>query len=260
VLACIETEHSNHLGAKFDPPDRSGIFQKDPERLIEESCKKQRIQPDQLTLHADRGTSMRSKSVALLLADLGVTKTHSRPHVSDDNPYSETLAELWKYRLMKKIIHSDDALEEKKESVHQIPLSEHWHVLRKIKKDLKVIDKIAAAYGLENKTGELREEIAGRALLEWRPIMLSKYKGAREPLLIGRPSHEISSEIRSEDTAIQVGIYRALKSRLQSKATKKKGLFDIFLCQMAELIGAESNVQGLSDGETIRRANRRLPK
>jgi putative transposase len=51
-------------------------------RLIEESCQKQCIQPGQLTLHADRGTSMRSKPVAFLLADLGVTKTHSRPHAS----------------------------------------------------------------------------------------------------------------------------------------------------------------------------------
>src|SRR5260370_30359407 len=59
-------------------------------RLIEESCKKQQIHTGQLTLHADRGTSMRSKPVALLLADLGVTKTHSRPHVSDDNPFSES--------------------------------------------------------------------------------------------------------------------------------------------------------------------------
>jgi len=67
-------------------------------RLIEDSCKKQRIQPDQLTLHADRGTSMRSKPVALLLADLGVTKTHSRPHVSDDNPYSESQFRTMKYR------------------------------------------------------------------------------------------------------------------------------------------------------------------
>jgi len=67
-------------------------------RLIEDSCKKQLIQPDQLTLHADRGTSMRSKPVALLLADLGVTKTHSRPHVSDDNPYSESQFRTMKYR------------------------------------------------------------------------------------------------------------------------------------------------------------------
>ncbi len=67
-------------------------------RLIEESCKKQDIQPGQLTLHADRGTSMRSKPVALLLADLGVTKTHSRPHVSDDNPFSESQFRTLKYR------------------------------------------------------------------------------------------------------------------------------------------------------------------
>ena len=67
-------------------------------RLIEESCKKQHIQPGQLTLHADRGTSMSSKSVAFLLADLGVTKTHSRPHVSNDNPYSESQFRTLKYR------------------------------------------------------------------------------------------------------------------------------------------------------------------
>jgi putative transposase len=67
-------------------------------RLIEESCKKQHIQPGQLTLHADRGTSMSSKPVAFLLADLGVTKTHSRPHVSNDNPYSESQFRTLKYR------------------------------------------------------------------------------------------------------------------------------------------------------------------
>jgi putative transposase len=67
-------------------------------RLIEESCRKQNIQPGQLTLHADRGTSMRSKPVAFLLSDLGVTKTHSRPHVSDDNPYSESQFRTMKYR------------------------------------------------------------------------------------------------------------------------------------------------------------------
>ena len=67
-------------------------------RLIEESCAKQNIQPGQLTLHADRGTSMSSKPVAFLLADLGVTKTHSRPHVSDDNPFSESQFRTMKYR------------------------------------------------------------------------------------------------------------------------------------------------------------------
>ncbi len=67
-------------------------------QLIEESCQKHGISPDQLTLHSDRGPPMISKSVALLLADLGVTKTHSRPHVSDDNPFSEAQFKTLKYR------------------------------------------------------------------------------------------------------------------------------------------------------------------
>ncbi len=67
-------------------------------RLIEETCKRQGISPGELTLHADRGSSMASKSVALLLSDLGVTKTHSRPHVSNDNPFSEAQFKTLKYR------------------------------------------------------------------------------------------------------------------------------------------------------------------
>jgi putative transposase len=67
-------------------------------RLIAETCEKQNIQPGQLTVHADRGASMKSKPVALLLSDLGITKTHSRPHVSDDNPYSESQFKTLKYR------------------------------------------------------------------------------------------------------------------------------------------------------------------
>ena len=66
-------------------------------RLIEETVAKQGIEPGQLTIHADRGTSMTSKPVAFLLADLGVTKTHSRPHVSDDNPFSESQFKTLKY-------------------------------------------------------------------------------------------------------------------------------------------------------------------
>jgi putative transposase len=57
------------------------------ERLIAETGAKQGIAPGQLTVHADRGAAMTSKPVALLLADLGVVKTHSRPHVSNDNPF-----------------------------------------------------------------------------------------------------------------------------------------------------------------------------
>ena len=68
------------------------------ERLLAETIRKQHVVADQLTIHADRGTSMASKPVALLLADLGVTKSHSRPHCSNDNPYSEAQFKTLKYR------------------------------------------------------------------------------------------------------------------------------------------------------------------
>jgi putative transposase len=68
------------------------------ERLLAMSCTQQRILPGQLTIHADRGAAMTSKPVAFLLADLGVTKTHSRPHTSNDNPYSEAQFKTLKYR------------------------------------------------------------------------------------------------------------------------------------------------------------------
>jgi len=66
-------------------------------QLIGETCRRQGISQDQLTIHSDRGPSMTSKTVALLLADLGVTKSLSRPHVSNDNPYSEAQFKTLKY-------------------------------------------------------------------------------------------------------------------------------------------------------------------
>jgi len=67
------------------------------QRLIEQTCARQGIEQGKLTIHADRGSAMLSKSVALLLADLGVSKTHSRPHVSNDNPFSESQFKTLKY-------------------------------------------------------------------------------------------------------------------------------------------------------------------
>ena len=66
--------------------------------LIETSHERQGIAPGQLTIHSDRGPSMKSKTVAELMVDLGVEKTHSRPHVSNDNPYSEAQFKTMKYR------------------------------------------------------------------------------------------------------------------------------------------------------------------
>jgi len=68
------------------------------EQLIREPLVKEGIQRDQLTIHSDRGPAMRSQAMAQLLATLGVTKSHSRPHVSDDNPFSENQFKTLKYR------------------------------------------------------------------------------------------------------------------------------------------------------------------
>ncbi len=68
------------------------------QQLIAQSIEQHGVRPGELTIHADRGTAMRSKPVAFLLADLGVTKTHSRPYTSTDNPYSEAQFKTLKYR------------------------------------------------------------------------------------------------------------------------------------------------------------------
>ena len=99
----VETQFVSYLGCFH----RSNVFVRPPratpsaelaEQLIADTVEKQAIAPGTLTLHADRGTSMRSKPFAALLVDLQVTKTHSRAHVSDDNLYSESQFKTLKYR------------------------------------------------------------------------------------------------------------------------------------------------------------------
>jgi putative transposase len=82
------------VGWMIAPRETAGLA----EEFIAQTCRKQKIEPGQLTIHADRGSAMTSKPVAFLLADMGVTKTHSRPHVSNDNPYSEAQFKTLKYR------------------------------------------------------------------------------------------------------------------------------------------------------------------
>ncbi|MCH7876561.1 MAG: transposase, partial [Gemmatimonadetes bacterium] len=65
---------------------------------IAECCDKQAIEPGQLMIHAERGPPMKAKATAQLLADLGIGHSHSRPHVSNDNPFSESQFKTLKYR------------------------------------------------------------------------------------------------------------------------------------------------------------------
>jgi putative transposase len=81
------------VGWMVAPRETAGLAQK----LIRESCKKQAIDPGQLTIHADRGSPMIAKTTAQLFVTLGINKSHSRPHVSDDNPYSESQFKTLKY-------------------------------------------------------------------------------------------------------------------------------------------------------------------
>ena len=66
--------------------------------LFQDAMAKHAVPPDQLTLHADRGAPMKAKATALMLADLGVVKSHSRPHTSNDNPFSEAHFKTLKYQ------------------------------------------------------------------------------------------------------------------------------------------------------------------
>lgn len=87
--------HSRYVvGWMLAPNERATLA----EVLIADTTAKHNVDRGQLTLHADRGSSMASKPVAFLLADLGVTKSHSRPHVPNDNPFSESQFKTMKYR------------------------------------------------------------------------------------------------------------------------------------------------------------------
>jgi len=81
------------VGWMVAPKETATLAQK----LIRESCKRQAIDPGQLTIHADRGSPMIAKTTAQLFVTLGISKSHSRPHVSDDNPYSESQFKTLKY-------------------------------------------------------------------------------------------------------------------------------------------------------------------
>ena len=85
---------SRYVVAWCVAPSESGELAKD---LIADAVARHQVPPDQLTIHADRGSSMTSNQVAELLSFLGIRRSHSRPHVSNDNPYSEAQFKTLKY-------------------------------------------------------------------------------------------------------------------------------------------------------------------
>ena len=94
-LYVILDVYSRYVVGWMIAPTEQATLAKEP---VETTCERQGIERDRLTIHSDRGPSMTSKTVAQLLADLGVEKSHSRPYVSNDNPYSEAQFKTMKYR------------------------------------------------------------------------------------------------------------------------------------------------------------------
>lgn len=121
--------------------------------LIEQTAKKQGIEPGQLTLHADRGSSMTSQSVALLVAGLGITKTHSRPHVSDDNPYSESQFKTMKYR--PEFPEQFGGMEDARAFCRQFF---HWYNCEHRHSGIGLMTPEAVHYGHEHELQQLRRE------------------------------------------------------------------------------------------------------
>ena len=128
------------------------------ERLVHETCRKQNIQPNQLTLHADRGSSMKSKPLALLLTDLGVTKTHSRPRVSNDNPYSESQFKTLKYRPnFPEFFSSPEDARAWVSSFFDCYNQEHYH------SSLGLLTPVSVHYGLASDQLERRQRVQDEA-------------------------------------------------------------------------------------------------
>jgi putative transposase len=128
------------------------------EQLIAETCAKQGIGADQLILHSDRGSAMRSKTVAQLLIYLGVAKSHSRPHTPTDNPYSEAQFKTIKYRpdYPKRFNGKEDARRWARELFHWYN-HEHHHT------SLGLMTPAAVHYGLAEAMYEQRRQVLAAA-------------------------------------------------------------------------------------------------
>jgi putative transposase len=131
-------------------------------RFVRETYWKLKIQQGQLTLHADRGSSMKSKPLALLLTDLGATKTHSRPRVSNDNPYSESLFKTLKYRpdFPDRFGSLPKALEDARAWVG--PFFD-WHNQEHYHSSLGLLTPASVHYGLATEQLELRQRVLNDA-------------------------------------------------------------------------------------------------
>ena len=128
------------------------------EQLIAETCAKQGIPRDQLVLHSDRGSAMRSKTVAQLLIDLRVAKSHSRPYTPTDNPYSESQFKTMKYRP-----EYPQRFNEQKEARGWARGFFHWYNHEHHHSGLGLMTPAAVHYGLADMVYEQRRQVLAAA-------------------------------------------------------------------------------------------------
>jgi hypothetical protein len=186
-----------------------------------------------------------------ILTDAGVLETLLQP---------STLGDLWKCLLLKRIANRDRELEHEKKAVDGNELRFHSGQARQIWRDLGAIEEIVERHNARDEAEKLYEKLNSQLRKHMRILLIStKYRVPRTVLLSGRPLKERRHNPKDENVATKVAIYRTLKEKLQTKATRKKGVFDIFLCQLAELVWAPRDVQKLTTGQTLYTDQRRLP-
>jgi putative transposase len=142
------------------------------EQLIGETCAKQGISRDELVLHSDRGSAMRSKTVAQLLMDLGVAKSHSRPYTPTDNPYSESQFKTMKYRP-----EYPERFHEREEARGWARHFFHWYNHEHHHSGLGLMTPAAVHYGLAERIYEQR-----------RQVLAAAYAAHPERFVAGKPT------------------------------------------------------------------------
>lgn len=173
----------------------------------------------------------------------------------------DTLYHLWKLLLLKQIFERVAELDQKELAVDGISVKEHKKKGNHIYKDIVTLDRINKEYGLGISAGylarmtEMQLDEIGATLT---PLVRPEEK---ESLLTGslRSRKTKPREIRNEERAIQVNIFRFLQSALQNPSSVMEGISDIFLSQLTELVWCDSTVQRLSNGTALLKFTTRFP-
>jgi hypothetical protein len=170
--------------------------------------------------------------------------------------HRDTLLELWKCLLVKEIVANDRYLKTMGLAVSRHPLKFHQKMATELYKCLLAIQALAATYDAHELTQDLDKKIGQefRKHIHLALHMKRKYQGSRAELLGGLPSKKLPTDLRDEELASRMAVYRTLQPKLKNTRREARGISGNFLCQLSELIGAPPGVRLLSNGESLARA------